>query len=79
MRVLILGGTGMLGHKLAQLFGPIAETIVAVRIVGPRRAEVETRRASGLTRGTRVYILLKTKGAWLIDSNKVRDGEPGIL
>lgn len=26
-----------------------------------------------------VYILLKTKGAWLIDSNKVRGGEPGIL
>lgn len=55
------------------------ETIVAVRVVGPRRAEVETHRATGLTQGPRVYIVLKTKGAWLIDSNKVRGGEPGIL
>jgi hypothetical protein len=42
------------------------ESIVALRFVGPRRAEVETRRASGLTQGTRIYILLKTNGAWLI-------------
>jgi hypothetical protein len=55
------------------------ETITSVRVVGPRRAEVETRRASGLNQGVTVYILLKAKGAWLIDSHKVRGGEPGIL
>jgi hypothetical protein len=55
------------------------ETITDVRLVSPRRAEVEARRASGLDQGLRVYVLLKVKGAWLIDGNKVRDGEPGIL
>lgn len=31
MRVLIFGGTGMLGHKLAQILAPAAETIVTLR------------------------------------------------
>lgn len=36
MRVLVLGGTGMLGHKLCQVLGPMFETFATFRSSPPR-------------------------------------------
>ena len=60
-------------------YDPADETILGVKPIGPRRAEVETERHTGLEKGRRDYVLLTKGGEWLIDSNKVRGGEPGIL
>jgi len=52
------------------------ESLIAINHVNPRRAELITRGRNGTRETEYLYVVLKKKGRWLIDSKKYRF--PGI-
>ena len=49
-----------------------AESLIEINLVNPRRAELITRGRHGTIETENLYVALKKKGRWLIDSKKYR-------